>query len=82
MTEIVTVTGKCVMCARWGNVQGASDTIRWKLCDIPAPAIERPIREFEFVSGKTETRIVGYEPRPGGQLLMPTVTSAATSTWP
>ena len=40
-TTTETVTGKCVKCARWGNVQ-ARDTIRWKLCDIPAPAIDCP----------------------------------------
>ena len=63
MTEMQTttevVTGKCVKCSRWGNAPGDGDTVRWKLCDFPSPAIELPIREFEPVAGRIEMRIVG-----------------------
>ena len=62
-TTTETVTGKCVKCSRWGNAPGDGDTVRWKLCDFPSPAIELPIREFEPVAGRIEMRIVGYEAR-------------------
>ena len=68
-TTTETVTGKCVKCSRWGNAPGDGDTVRWKLCDFPSPAIELPIREFEPVAGRIEMRIVGYEQRAGGKLL-------------